>query len=189
MSMLGGQVERWSGLVPAFLVAGLAWWVCGLFIEPHLTREKEDQEAITNLHGQIETAAAAIREIRTLEIKSEALRSEIEQLENDLPGQRALLLFPEQMEKTFTRFGVSISAARLNKVGEEASLPGYSRGSWSVTLPLAESAHQIDSALLAVAELERNHPFVKVVDFAIQPDPEVPARHVAAVSLLTLFRK
>jgi hypothetical protein len=77
----------------------------------------------------------------------------------------------------------------MDSVQEEAGLPGCNRGSWSAALPLLESDQKVTGALLAVAELEQRYPFVKVVDFAVQPDLEDPARRVAALKLIALFRK
>lgn len=189
MSARRGHFERLRWWAPAFLVAGVAWWACGLSIASYRDREKQDREAIASLHGQIDRAATPIGEIRKLETAAEAFRAQIDRIEQELPGPSVSDSMPDELKKHFARFGLNVSSSQFTMGEEVAALPGYSHGSWSVVVPLLENDPRAAEALLAVAEFEEQHPFVKVVNLVIRPDVEDPRRRVAALNLTALFRK
>ena len=176
-------------LLPAFLVAGVIWWACGPLVHPYLARAKDDRNTIASLREQIAGAHAASQEIRTLAIDATAFRAQIDRLEEEIPGPSVRVSLPEQVKQHFARFGLRVSVVRMNSVREDYDLPGYDRGYWSVSLPIAEARDKAAASLLAVAEFEQQHPFVRILDFAIQPDPEDPAGRVGSLSLATLIRK
>jgi hypothetical protein len=93
------------------------------------------------------------------------------------------------LKEHFARFGLSVSVILMTTVREELDLPGYGCGYWSVGVPVAGGNHKAAGALLAVADFEQQHPFVKVMDFAIQPDPTDPAQRIAVLNLSALYRK
>lgn len=190
MSVSESQLKGWHHLVPAFVVAGVAWWICDASIAPYLHREKQDRDAITELRGQIDAATAAIREIKTLESGAVSTRAQINRLEQETPGPSAVASFPDQLRKHFSQFGVVTSEVRLKTVVDVDGLPGFARGYWSLTLPFAKfDRHKSAGALLAVTEFEKQNPFVKVRDFAIQPDPEDSAGRIGTLNLTLLFRR
>jgi hypothetical protein len=177
------------GWLPALLVAGAAWGLCGPLINPYVEREKVDREAIVGLRGQIESANTALVELKTLEANASAARSRIDRFEQEISGPSALVSLPDDVKRHFARFGLNASIVRMNTVREESDLPGYSRAYWAVTLPIAEAGHTAAGSLLAVAEFEQQLPFVRILNFAIHPDPEAPARRIAQFNLAALIRK
>jgi len=189
MSMRGNPVETLRTIGPAILVAAVTWWAGGHFTEPHRKHEKREQEAIARLRGQIDGAAAAGAETRGLEAATEAFRAQIDRPEQKIPGPLAPVSIPDDLKKHFARSGLSVTVKLVKTDGELAGLPGYARGFWSVTLPLAKTSQQTTGALLATAQFEQQQPFVKVLDLAIQPDPAEPARRLAELYLTAFFRK
>lgn len=182
-----------SKLVRAVLgasgVAAMAWWACGQLVAPSIEREKADRSAITSLQERIERARIAIREVQALESGSAAVHATVAQLEKEMPAQAAKVGLPELVKQQFGEFGLSVAIVRMNAVREEPVLPGYSRGFWSVAVPIQEGDHSAAGSLLAAAEFEQRHPFVKVVDFAIRPDPENPSRRIALLNVAALIRQ
>ena len=183
------QEERLSWIFPAVLAAGVAWWACSPLITPYRELEKADRETIAGLRGQLNDAHSLIDNARTLESKTEALRSQMDRLDREIPGPSEQGLLPEQVKKHFARFGLSVSLVRMNRVEEEFDLSGYDRGYWSVSLPIANAQAKVAESLLAAAEFEQQHPFVKMRDFVIQPDPDNPQGRIALLNLEALIRK
>ena len=186
--MPGSEFLKLHRMMPAVLVAVVAWWACGLVIKPYVERETQDRDAIAGLRAQIAVMAAEAHEIQKIESDARALRLEMDRLEGEVPGPSVQALLPEELKKHFAALGRSAPTVRMGSVQEAAGLPGYHRGFWSVALPLLETEQSGAGVALAAAELERRQPFVNVLDFAVQPDSEDPARRVAVLKLMTLFR-
>ncbi len=189
MSILASGTEMLRGLVPVLLAAGLAWAASDSSIKPHREREKVDRDATAGLEEKIERAHAAIRETRTPESQDLALAWEIDRLEQEMPGPSTPVLLPEELKQRFARHGLSVSTVRLVKVHEDSDLPGYQRGHWAAEVPIGEAGHKVAEALLAVAEFEQHHLFVRIQEFVIRSDPEDPARRIAFLNVTALFRK
>ena len=189
MSEVTNRPKMARAVLAASGVAGMAWWACGQLIAPFLEREKADRSVIARLQEHTERARIAIREVQALESGSAAVRAKIAQLDNEIPAESAKVGVPALVKQHFAGFGLSEAIVRMNAVREEAALPGYSRGYWSVALPIPEADRSAAASLLAAAEFEQRHPFVKVVDFAIRPDPENPSRRIALLNVAALIRQ
>jgi hypothetical protein len=93
------------------------------------------------------------------------------------------------VKEHFARFDISVPLVRLNTIQEEPELPGFEHDYWSVALPITAEGRNIAAMLVAVAEFDQQNPFVKVLDFAIRPDPENPGGRVGLLNLTALIRK
>ena len=189
MSLPARRARIIGGLLLSAAAAGVAWFSYVQSIAPLRQREREARIAITSLHERLEKARAAIQEVRTLESDAQTVRKQMDLLAKDLPAGSAMIWMPELLKQHFAAFGLHASTVRMNTVREEPDLPGFCRGYWSVGLPLTETSGSAMGSLLAVAEFEQQHPLVKVLDFAIRPDPENPDGRIALLNVAALIRK
>ena len=93
------------------------------------------------------------------------------------------------VKEHFKQFGIAVTIIRLNAVQEEAELPGYSRVYWGIGLPIENAGENITSLLLAVADIESQNQYLKVLDFSIQPDAVNPLLRTVAFNIEALVRK
>ena len=189
MSMSAKRSRITGRVFAAAAVAGMAWWSCGQLTAPFVERERKDRDAVASLQGSIAEAREAIQQVRTLEGEAEAVRLRIGRLDEEIPAGPAMVWLPELVKQHFSHFGLSVAIVRMNTTRDVPDLSRHSRGYWSVGLPIEESSFKAAGAVLAVAEFEQQNPFVKVLDFAIRPDPEHPQGRIAVMNLTALIRK
>ena len=168
---------------------GVAWWAAGQLTASFHEREKDDRRAIAGLRERIAIARHAFREHQALERDATLAREEIGSPQGALPPGPSLLWFPKLAKEHFHRFGIRESVARVNTVADEARLAGYERTYWAVEMPAGSTAKEIRAACIAVAEIERLDPFIRVLDMAIQPSADDPRRSIVMMNAAVLSRK
>lgn len=178
-----------GSLLVGSIALGVAWWSYSQSIDPFLEREKEARDAIASLKERVGRARTAIQDVRALESDAQTVRRQIEELGRSLPEGAATTWMPELLKQHFSAFGLNTSIVRMNVIRAEPDLPGFCRGYWSVGLPLGEASRSEAGSLLAVAELEQQYPFAKVLDFAVRPDPENPQGRIVLLNVAALVRK
>ncbi len=159
------------------------------FILPLEIHEVELANQTTATRERTEEARRTIKEIRAKEHDAELARTELGRLENRLPSGSAMVWLPELVKAHFGGFGIAVPLIRLNTSRDEPELPGYCRGYWSVALPVDGTGQNIPTLLLAMAELEQQNSFIRVLDFAIRTNPERPNGRVASLNVAVLFPK
>lgn len=191
MSMPAERARMTGGLLLLLgcLAMGVAWGGYTQSIAPLQLREMKDRGAIADLHARLETARAAIRDVRKLESDAQVVRAQIARLAQEIPAGPAMVWLPELVKTHFAAFGLHGGIVRMTTVLEEPDLPGFRRGYWSIGIPLPEARSSAAGSLLAVSEFEQQHPYVKVLDVAIRPDPENPQGRVALLNLSALIRQ
>ncbi len=189
MSMPTSRVRMIGGLLLGSIAVGVAWSSYDQAGAPFRLHEREDRDAIFGLRARVEKARTTIQEVRKLESDAQVVRSQIARLEQEIPAGPAMVWLPELVKTHFASFGLSGAIVRMNIVRGEPDLPAFRRGYWSIALPLPEGSRSAAGSLLAVAEFEQQHPFVKVLDVAIRPDPENPQGKVALLNVAALIRK
>ncbi|MGB8166835.1 MAG: hypothetical protein WCF18_05050 [Chthoniobacteraceae bacterium] len=189
MSMPVPRFEILRGMLIISVGAAVVWWGGGQLIAPYLGRAQVTRSAIDELREKIDGARTAIREAQKLDNAAEAMRWQIERMDQEIPAGPGMVWLPELVKQHFAAFGLTVSIVRMNTVREEPEMPGYSRGYWSVGLPILDGNHNAEGSLLAVAEFERLHPFISVLDFAIRADPENPQRRLAVLNVAAFIRK
>ncbi len=177
---------RWLVAASVATVVGWAWYAEG--VRPLREDEVTTRIRIAELGGKIESAGKAIEKMRAHDGQAAEARAELDRWNQECPAGSAMTWFPELVKSHFTRFGMVVAIVRLNTTLDEPDLPGYSRAYWSVGLPISEANKGLAS-LLAAAELEQHHRFVRLLDFAIQPDPHDLSRRIAVLNLSALIRK
>lgn len=158
-------------------------------IAPLRLREMETMRGVEELRERIEDARKTIAEIRAQEKDADRVRVELARLREELPAGAATVALPALVKQHFARNEIAVPLIRLNTTQDEPELPGYEHGYWSAALPIDGEGRNIDAMLAAVAEIEPLHPFLRVLDFAIRPDPENPQGRVGLLNLGTLIRK
>ncbi len=157
-------------------------------ISPLLQKETEIQRESDAVDKRIESARLVIAKTRTLETNADRARSELERLQNELPPGSPMVSMPALVGDHFTRHGLNVPLIRLNTTREEPKIPGYRRGYWSVALPIDKDGANIPTLLTTIADLEQHYAFVRVLDFAIRPDPENPEARLGLMNFAAVIR-
>ena len=121
--------------------------------------------------------------------EAERVRRELDRLYRELLAGSAMFSMPPLVREHFARFGIPVRLVRMNSTKDEPDIPGHERSFWSVALPIDEGGRNIFKMLLAVADLDQEKPFLRVIDFAIRPDPENPTARMASMNVSVLNRK
>lgn len=169
------------------LVAG--WDYQAALVAPFRVKESEALRDAAKLGERIEEGRKTIAEIQAQEAAAGRVRSELTQLQSDLPTGPAMVSLPALVKEHFERSSVAVQLIRLNTTRDEPDVPGYQRGFWSVALAIDEAGRNISKLLLAVADLDREYPFLRVLDFGIRPDPEHPGARIASLNIAVFIRK
>ena len=159
------------------------------FIEPLRQRETETLREVEVFTKRLADARTTIAGIQTQEKDAERVQSELERLQAEIPAGAATNAVPARVKESFTRFDLAMPLVRLNPTLDETELPGYGHGHWFVALPIGNAGRDVTTMLLAVADLDQQDPFVRVLTFHIQPDYENPGRRVGSLNLGALIRK
>lgn len=159
------------------------------FIAPLSQREMETLREAGDLGERVASARKTIAEIRAQEKDADRVRSELKRLQDELPAGAATVELPALVKRHFASVGIAVPLVRLNTTLDEPELPGYAHDYWSVALPIDAAGRNIPSMLLAVADLDQQNAFVRVLDFSIRPDSENPDGRVGLLNLVALIRK
>ena len=158
-------------------------------ISPLLQKESEIQRESDAVDERIENARLTIAKTRTLETNADKSRSELERLQDELPAGSPMVSMPALVGEHFTRHGLNAPLIRLNTTREEPKIPGYRRGYWSLAVPIDKDGANIPTLLSTIADLEQQYAFLRVLDFAIRPDPENPDARVGLMNFASVIRK
>ena len=182
-----------SAIFRRILIGGAALGSAGLFfhyaIAPLRLHKKDSVRRVEELRQQLDSAQATLRVSKDPEQELEGERTALNRLFGESALNSAMVSFPESVRQHFARFGIPLRVMRLNTIQEMPDLPGYQRVYWSVALPVAETDRKITGLLIAVAELEKQNRFTKVIDFALLPDVEEPRARTVGINLVTLLPK
>ena len=184
--------KKWArngALLAGAMVLLAAWDYQAALLAPLRVQETQALREAADLGERIGKAQKLIAEVRPKEAAAAPIRKELDRLQRDIPAGAAMVALPALVKEHFGRSGIPVRLIRLNTTRNEPGIPGYERSFWSLALPIDEAGRNITPLLLAAAELDREHPFLKVLDFAIGPDPENPSGRIASLNLTTLMQK
>lgn len=181
--------NRIGGVAVAGLALAVGWTFHGRSIAPLRQSEKDTMAEVVHLRASIKSGKITIAETRTEEQAARLSRRELERSKDDPSGKPPSVWLPALVKEHFTRLGIAGPVVRLNMTEEESGIPGYERAYWFVSLPIDEAGRNIATILLGVADLDQRNPLVRVLDFAVQSDPDDPTRRVAALNVAILSRK
>ena len=171
------------------LCLAAAWAFYRQSVVPLQQSERENLSAIADLNERLGMAGETIKDVQAIEQQAARARVALHQLQLEQPAGSAFVWFPERMKQHFPRFGVPVAVTRLGAILDEPELRGFQRIYWAVGLDIEEGNRNVPGLLVAMAELEAEYPFLKVIDFAIRPNPEDPHRRAATVNIAVLVRK
>ncbi len=176
-----------GGIGVLALAAG--WEFHAEFIVPLRQREGEALSELVALRAKVAGVHETISEMNAEEAAANRVRSELNRAQDGQPAGSAMVWMPGLLKDHFARSGISVPLIRLNTTRDEPELPGYEHDYWSVAMPIDGEGRNIAAMLVAVADLGQQNSFVRVLDFAIRPDPENPAGRVGLMNLGALVRK
>jgi hypothetical protein len=175
-------------LLSAFAAVG-AWNGYTHFVLPPKKQAAEFTTQADAMRARTEAARRTISEIHAKEPDADLANAELGKLDGQLPSGAAMIWLPELLKTHFGGFGITVPLIRLNTIQDDPELAGYSRGYWSLAVPIDGESRNTPTLLLAVAELEQQSTFLKVLDFDIRPNPEQPDGRLASLNVSVLFRK
>lgn len=175
-------------LFPISAVA-VGWWLYAQRIAPLQRSETAARAAIAELGVRTDETRVSLKAVKDLQQQTGGIRAELQRLHGDIAADSAIAWFPQRLKTHFAGFGLPGGATRMVNTQDEPDLPGYRRSYWAVALPIKGGNRTIDALLLAIEGLEREAPFVKVVDCVIQPDQEDPGQYTASMQLSALVQK
>jgi hypothetical protein len=187
MSASGSHFFR--GFCTVCAVAGLAWWAHGHLIVPLAGRGSVLRQQLEQVREHTAEARKTLRTVAALEAQTDDARAELERLQEGLPEGAALVWFPERMRKHFRDAGFDVVSVLPNTAADVPELPGFERSYWAVELPITGGAKEIRAALVGLAGLETADSFVRILDAAVRPDSQNPARQVAVANVVILAPK
>ena len=177
------------GVLAGAAVLGIAWLVYSQTIIPLRRREGDFLRRRQEVRDQLDSARRTLREIKDAEQESAQARAALNRLVGEDGRGSLMVTFPESVKQQFARAGLPLRVIRLNTVQEEPRLGGYQRVYWSVGVPIPEADRNVSVLLHEVVKLEEPDRFIKVVDFALQPDVDDPHLRTAAINIMALVRK
>ena len=190
--MSTGAAGKWARYF-AVLGSGLAllagWKYESASLHTLRERETEAMREIADLSGRIEKAQEVLAAGRDEEGEAGRIQSELKRLQDALPTGSAMVSLPAIVKGHFESRGVPVQVIRLNATREEPGIPGYDRDFWSVAIPIEEAGRNMTKFLRSVADLDRENPFMRILDLAVRPDPMNPGRRLAMLNVTTLVRK
>lgn len=163
--------------------AGLFYWQ---WILPVQASEKDMQTKIAELHRQIDSATTELGAIQALKNRAALGTAELGRLQGEVHKGAVMAWFPVQIQQAFEQAKNPISSVRLNTTLLAAGLPGCERSSWYVAAPFEPAKRGIAGLLLAVNEIERQEPFVRLLDFSVKSNPSESKSGVAEMNFVVL---
>lgn len=158
-------------------------------IAPLRQKEAEATRDAKELRERIVDADIAIVEIRARGMDLEHMRGETDRAQAELPEGSVRVSFPAWMKDHFAHSGLGISTIRLTAAQDEPNGSGYERGFWSVSVPIDEAGRNIPKLLVAVADMDQQNSFLRVLDFEIRLDAGKQGERVGLLTLGTVLRK
>jgi len=177
----------WLAVAAVALTAN--WTLYVQAIRPQREREADARREVAALNAQIAAAFQVGVEIRDLETQRASERAELAKLRSDLPSTATVVWLPERLRQHFERFGFPGAATRLNTTLEEPALPECEESYWRVAIPLLDAKHHTGKLLSAVADLDVADGFIRVLDLAVEPNPENQLQPIATLNISTVLPK
>lgn len=153
-----------------------------------LWREEATAQVETEeLRTWIERARPQIAEVIKLDLAAKEPRRVLKRMQNENPPGSPTQWMPNLLTARFARPDSGPLPTRLHTVQEAANVDGHQRGFWSTAFPLGTSEGKIAGLLESVADLEQQHPSVRVVDLTAQPDPANGGAVTASINYAVLI--
>jgi hypothetical protein len=166
----------------AATTAAVGWYYYGTIV-PGMEHGKAMGSEVVELGMRSDKLSQEIKRLQLLEEEAAAAREQAANLGIDAPSGSPMIWIAAHLQNHFERFGYAKPAVRFTSAQPEAELPGYQRMCWTIGLPLTRAPRDFQKALLAVAELEKAEPRMRLIEFATLPDPERPGEENVAATM------
>jgi len=156
------------------VLLGAAWWFHSHWFVPLQQREVECMRELGEARQRVSDAKLKIHEVSRKEQAARVTRGVLDSLQGDIPKEPMVVWLPVRLRTHLRGTGIADAAIRMNSAMPEPDVPGYERSFWHLNLPKQGGMRNINDVLLAVAEIERQQPFVRILDLSFSADPEEP---------------
>ena len=173
-------------LVAAAICLGASWLFYTRWILPVQTGERNAQIKITELRGRIDVANKELEAIQALKIRAALGVTELERLRGEVHQGAVMAWFPVLIRQAFAQAEIRVSSVLLNTTLLAPGLPGCERSYWHILAPCESARRGFAGLLLAVNEIERQEPFVRLLDFSVKSDPSDVNAGVAEMNFVVL---
>jgi len=170
-------------------VLGVAWWFYSHWLVPLQQREVECQKTLAETRQRLSDAKMQIQEIAKEEQAAAGTRSLLNSLQNGIPKEPTAVWLPVRLKAHLDSAGITEAGIRLNSAIPEPGVPDYERTYWNLNRPRQEGMRTMGAVLLAVAEIEKQEPFVKILDVSFNADPEAPHWFAGGINVTALVPK
>ena len=173
-------------LLTAAICLGAAWLFYRQWILPVQAGEKDTHGKIAELRGQIDAADKEIEAIQALKSRAAMGAAELGRLHGEVHQGAVMAWLPVQIQQAFAQAENPVSSVRLNTTLLASGLPGCERSYWHVVAPFDPARRGIAGLLVAVNEIERQEPFVRLLDFSVKSDPSNLKAGIAEMNFVVL---
>lgn len=171
------------------VVLGTAWWFHSQMLVPLQQRERECLRAIDDVQRRLTDARAVLQEIRDRETKVASAGAALDPLRGEAPKDPTVIWLPERLKKDLHSGGIAEAGIRVNSALPEPFAGGYERTYWHINVPQQPGIPNMNAALLAVTEIERQESFVRILDLTFRADPDEPHRPAGSLNVSAIVRK
>jgi hypothetical protein len=147
------------------------------------------RQMISDVTHRLEYVSKTTGKVREMEMNTAKPRNVLNSLLGNRPTGSELVWLPQMLKEHFSHFGLTVGIVRFNTTLPVDGLNGYKRTYYAVGIPLGTDGKNNLGLLLAMAELEAQHRYLKVLDFVIKTDEINPALFTAGFNIETLNRE
>jgi hypothetical protein len=183
------KMKRW--LMAGMLVGALVWTyhMHRKSLGPVIEREQANRLRLTELNGQLERANEVLHQARVAAAHANNARMKLAGWSEDSSSRPVLVWFPERLKAHLRKFEISNADIRLNSEVPEPGVKGFKRTYWHVHLPPQDGLLGVVPLLRAVAEIEREERFVRVLDCSVLAGSEELRRPGGTLNIEALIRE
>ncbi len=184
--MTSWKLTSHRSLVAAVICLGAAWFFYRQLVLPVQAREKDAQSKIAEFLVQIDSANKELEAMQSLKDRASLGTAELGRLRGEGRDGAVMAWFPMRVQQAFAQAKTALTSVRLNTTLLAFGLPGCERTYWQIVAPCEPARHGIAGVLFAVNEIERQDPFVRLLDFSVKSDPSGTGNGVAEMNFVVL---
>jgi hypothetical protein len=170
-------------------VLGAAWWFHSHWLVPMQQREARCLQALPDVQQRVGDAKATIHEMSKQEQMAAGARSLLDSLQDGLPKDPTAVWLPVRLKADLRSAGIAEVGIRMNSAIPEPGVPGHERSYWHLNLPRQDGMRTMGALLLAVADIVRQEPFLRILDVSFGSDSEEPHRPAGSLNVTALVPK
>lgn len=169
-------------------VAALGVLIYATVVLPDQQRNRAEARKIQELTSEISSGRAIVQRVRDLESLTSEARAELHNRLGEFAGRPLEEWLPQLVWDHLKGARPLQIALQPEGVWSEDGLPGYQRNAWKAQVSVDGGGDSMSRLFRAVAELAAELRFIKVVDFAVHPNPQNAAQLDCAMTLVVLDR-